>query len=184
MVLRSARRLFAILAYLRIGYLIPTFLGYNLSDDDLPLLCKKKDEDDRFRLFVRETLEEIDCGMDEEEIEDFDRRQKSMLAPVFSRRHTNCVKVSDSIVLPFPHLKTLSTWNNLPEILVGAYSEVTIHSIHPDHHDFWDGDQPQSVRTQKLPRNLLELALIVFRENNILLQSRNSHPITAPKCTI
>jgi hypothetical protein len=151
MVLHSARRLFAILAYLKIGYKIQAFLQHKLSDDDLPLICKKKNGDGCFCLFLKDNLEEIDCGLDEVDIEEFDRIQKSILAPVFSRKHTDCVEVPDNIVLPFPHLKRLSTWKSLPENLVGAYSVVTIHSIHSDHHDFW-GDQPQPVQTQICPR--------------------------------
>lgn len=179
MVLHSARRLFAVLAYLKIGYKIRVFLQLKLSDDNLPLICKKNDEGGCFRLFLRDTLEEIDCGLDEEDIEEFDRRQKSMLAPTFSRQHTDCVEVHDNIVLPFPHLKRLSNWKSIQEISAGAYSEVTIHSIHSDHHDFWGGDQPQPVRTQILPPNLLQLALIASRKNSTLLQTRNLSLITA-----
>jgi hypothetical protein len=151
----SARRLFAILAYSKIGYMIETFLQLNLSDKDLPLICER--ENKHFCLFLRKTLEKVDCGMDDEQIEDFGNVQKSMVAPVFHKEHTDCIELSDNIVLPFICVKTAPTIKDLPQMTPGAYSEVTTHSIHRAHHDFWECDQSQPVRTQILYRNFQNL---------------------------
>ena len=129
---RCARRLFAILAFIKQGAEIYSLLKEGVSDEDLPLE-RKRDGKGEFTLrrmsgIPIETFER----WNEYDIEVFDRTQWWMIAPVFE--NTEHYELDDGVILPFIPFKTNPDTERKRE---GGYSEVYAVRIHPAHHRFW-----------------------------------------------
>jgi hypothetical protein len=126
---QCARRLFAILAFMKKGSGICQLLDEGISDQDLPL--HRTDAQGPFAL-QRGTGTHIEtlrkwCDKD---LEKFDRIQWWMVAPVFECGEHH--KLEDNVVLPFISFEH----NEKPK--VGGYSEVYPRRLHPAHHNFWN----------------------------------------------
>lgn len=128
-----APKLFAILAFLKKGSEIYTLLRDEVSDKDLPLR-RIKDKNGDFTL-RRDSGKSIDtCGhWIDYDIEEFDRIQWWMMAPVFEDKHH--YELEESTVLPFIPFKSSEDTELKKE---GGYSEVYAAKIHPAHHNFWE----------------------------------------------
>lgn len=128
----SARKLYAVLAYIRRGADIRVLLDEHVTDDVLPLR-RKADDQGLFALQQRdgrpiETLE----SWSEKEREKFDRVQWWMTSPFFEdKKH---YELDDKTILPFIRFKAGS---DIQRPIQGGYSEVYPVRIHPAHHDFW-----------------------------------------------
>ena len=81
----------------------------------------------------------------DEEIEDFDRIQWWMLAPVLTRKEHH--ELDDYPILPFITFEANDEMKRRKE---GGYSEVYPVRIHPSHHNFWEPSE-QLVRTAVFP---------------------------------
>ena len=135
---RIARKVFAILAYMKMGPEICFLLRDGVSDEDLPLRWKLNDN--------REFILERKSGMPiktfeqwtDDNIEDFERIQWWMLAPVFDE--TEHYELDDNIILPFIPFKTNVETERKKE---GAYSEVYAVRCHPAHHSFQESLGPE-----------------------------------------
>jgi hypothetical protein len=127
-----APKMFAILAYMKKGAEICSLLKDGLSDDDLPLKRKANGKGE-YKLFRKpevpiETFEH----WSDRDVEDFDRYQYWMIAPVFEDR--GHYELEDSHILPFmPYETTPETEKKHG----GSYSVVYVARIHPAHHKFW-----------------------------------------------
>ncbi len=128
----SARHLFAILAYMKRAPEICTLLEEGVSDEDLPLMRRHEDQQ-RFALKLRtgNPIKTMEYWSDED-LENFDRFQWWMTAPVFvDKRHYD---LYDNTILPFiPFRSDIET----KEPKQGGYSEVYPVRVHPSHHQFW-----------------------------------------------
>lgn len=131
-VCRIARKVFAILAYMKMGPEIFSLLRDGVSDADLPLRWGRNDE--REFILERKSGMHIDTfnGWTDDNIEDFERFQWWMLAPVFDDKEH--YELDDNIILPFIPFKTNAETEQKKE---GAYSEVYAVRCHPAHHSFW-----------------------------------------------
>ena len=126
---RYAKQLCATLAYVGKGADICRLLQEGITDQDLPL---ERASDGSFALQRRtggsiKTFEE----WTDEDLEDFDRVQYWMTAPVFQdKEHYN---LDENVILPFMKFKASET----QQAKQGGYSEVFPVRIHPAHHEFW-----------------------------------------------
>ena len=138
---RSAKKLFAILAYRDHGRVICSFVDRKISDDDLPL--RRRRENDKWSLWRKEPEERIqvlDGSEDEdEEVEEFTRVQWWMMAPRFDKYTHELLELKDDIILPFIPAEH---GTGIAQRQIGGYSEVTPFRVHPAHHNFWDADIP------------------------------------------
>jgi hypothetical protein len=140
---KFAKKLFAILVMQQNGAAICSLLDSNLSDQDLPF--PHKTVNSQWSLWRREPEERIEAfdEWDNEDVEEFARKQYWMIAPVFDKESLACLELADELVLPFIHLKEHETKNEeIPQMKFGGYSEVTAYRIHPAHHNFWDTSLP------------------------------------------
>lgn len=129
---RIARKIFAILAYMKKGSEICFLLRDGVSDQDLPLRRRHNDSGDF--LLERESGVPIKTfeRWDDKDREDFDRIQWWMLAPVFEdKEHYD---LDDNIILPFIPFESNPETEKKKE---GGYSEVYAVRLHPAHHMFW-----------------------------------------------
>ncbi|TVY20106.1 Cyclin-dependent kinase 6 [Lachnellula arida] len=125
-----AKQLFATLAYIRKGADICPLLQEGITDQDLPLV---RASDGSFSL-QRRTGEPIKTfeEWNDEDLEQFDRVQYWMTAPVFQdKKHYN---LDENAILPFMKFKSSET----QQAKQGGYSEVFPVRIHPAHHEFWE----------------------------------------------
>ncbi|TVY43939.1 Calcium/calmodulin-dependent protein kinase type 1D [Lachnellula occidentalis] len=129
---QRAKQLCATLAYIRKGADICTLLQEGITDQDLPLV-RASEGSNSFALHRRtgeriKTFEE----WNDEELEDFNRVQYWMTAPVFQdKEHYN---LDENAILPFIKIKSFET----QQAKQGGYSEVFPVRIHPAHHEFWE----------------------------------------------
>ena len=123
-----APRIFAILTCLKRGLDIFDLLREGVIDIDLPLQIRKDNEIFMVEGHATETFK----YWPEEAIEEFDRYQWWMTAPVFNKLkdHVFCSRK----ILPFLEVPAAER-NNRGR---GGFSEVVFRQIHPDHHDFWE----------------------------------------------
>lgn len=133
-----ARKLFAILAYMKKGLEICSLLNDGVSDYDLPL-TRKCDDKGEFTL-ERDSGEPIETfkKWSKSNIEKFDRIQWWMIAPVFEVKEH--YELDDSIILPFTPFKTNAEIEWKKE---GGYSEVYAVRVHPSHHKFGELLEPE-----------------------------------------
>jgi len=135
---RIAQKVFAILAYMKMGPEIQSLLADGVSDADLPLRWRRNDE----REFVLERESGVPIKTFErwtdDNIEDFERYQWWMLAPVFGDK--THYELDDNIILPFIPFKANAETEKKKE---GAYSEVYAVRCHPAHHSFWEGSRSE-----------------------------------------
>jgi hypothetical protein len=125
-----AKQLCATLAYVGKGANICRLLQEGITDRDLPLV---RASDGSFAL-QRQTGESIKTFEEwsDEDLEDFDRIQYWMTAPVFQdKKHYN---LDENAILPFMKFKASET----QQAKQGGYSEVFPVRIHPAHHEFWE----------------------------------------------
>jgi hypothetical protein len=128
-----AKKVFAILAYMKKGPEICFLLKDGVSDQDLPLRRRRNDNGDF--LLERESGVPIKTfeKWDDNDREEFDRIQWWMLAPVFDdKEHYD---LDSKIVLPFIPYKANADTVQKKE---GGYSEVYAVRLHPAHHTFWE----------------------------------------------
>ena len=126
-----APKLYAILACLKKGPEIRFLLGEGVSDNDLPLKCKRN-QSGVFEL-RRKSGEVITAfeSWSDIHVEEFGRIQWWMLAPVFENK--GHYELEEGTILPFIPLAP----NSNTEQKEGGYSEVFAARIHPSHHNFW-----------------------------------------------
>lgn len=129
---RSAKKVFAILAYMKKGPEICSLLKEKVSDKDLPL--GRKRHDNGISILQRASgvpIKTFETWSDND-IEKFDRIQWWMLAPVFEdKQHYD---LDENIILPFIPFKSNPDTEKKKE---GGYSEVYAVRLHPAHHRFW-----------------------------------------------
>lgn len=123
-----APKLFAILTWLKRGLDIFELLREGVIDMDLPLQIQK----DNKVFIVKGGTTETFNNWPEEAVEEFDRIQWWMTAPIFEKLkdHVVCGRT----ILPF--LEVPAGERNHGGR--GGFSDVVFRQIHPDHHDFWD----------------------------------------------
>ncbi len=133
---QTAKKLFAILAYMKLGSEICSLLRDGVSDKDLPLTRRRNDNGEY--LLERKSGVPINtfAKWNDKDIEEFDRIQWWMLAPVFEDKEH--YELDDNMILPFIPFKTNAETEQKKE---GGYSEVFAVRCHPAHHTFW----PRSV---------------------------------------
>jgi hypothetical protein len=143
-----APKLFAILACLEKGPEIRFLLRDGVSDNDLPLKCKRN-QSGGFELQRKsgEVITAFETWSDFH-IEEFGRIQWWMIAPVFEDK--GHYELEDSAVLPFIPFAT----NSDTEQKEGGFSEVYAARIHPSHHNFWPHSE---LEVRKLSSPLLLL---------------------------
>jgi hypothetical protein len=143
-----APKLFAILACLEKGPEIRFLLGEGVSDNDLPLECKRN-QSGGFELqrVSGETITAFEAWSDFH-IEEFGRIQWWMIAPIFEDK--GHYELEDGAVLPFIPFAT----NPDTEQKQGGYSDVYAARIHPSHHNFWPDSE---LEVRKLSSPLLPL---------------------------
>ncbi|OJD29027.1 protein kinase domain-containing protein [Diplodia corticola] len=130
----EARNLFAILAYLKKGQDICSFLDEGISDKDLPFE-RIKNSKSKFALQRkdRSRIETLDAW-EEADLESLGGTQWCMIAPIF-KDETKHYKFHMNTVLPF-----MDPEGDEEEEPVnksgGGYSEVFTTRIHPAHHKF------------------------------------------------
>lgn len=150
---RCARKLYGILAYIKKGDQICSMLDEGLTDEDLPLE-RKPNAKSRFTL-VRQNGQPIKTmdGWKDKHLENFDRIQPWMNAPVFkSLEH---LELDKKTVLPFMPLDEHTSSLTKKQ---GGYSEVYPVRIHPAHHEFWN----RSASIVSLSRMEAVGALLIF----------------------
>lgn len=129
---RIARKLFAILAYMKKGPDICSLLKDGVSDIDLPFQRRRSDNGEfTLQRISRVPIETFETWSDNE-IEKFDRVQWWMLAPVFEDKQH--YELDENTILPFIPFKSNPETAKKKE---GAYSEVYAVRLHPAHHEFW-----------------------------------------------
>jgi hypothetical protein len=128
---KCAKKLYAILAYIKKGAEICSLLDEGISDEDLPLK-RVPNAKSRFALY-RQTGERIHTleAWKEKYLENFDRVQWWMTSPVFKEQEH--YELDDKTILPFIHFESTPDANGKTQ---GAYSEVYPVHIHPAHHEF------------------------------------------------
>lgn len=134
---QDARRLFAILAYMRKEGEICRFMRGGVTDNDLPLR-RTFDNGDHYvqwRLEGRDgkRIEALESWRTRHR-EKFSNAQRLMTSPVFEPGQH--YELDNSIILPFIGF-THEEGKEL-EFRGGGYSEVLIKCIHPSHHAFWE----------------------------------------------
>ena len=127
-----APKVFAILALMKKGPEICGLLTDGISDEDLPL--RRKDKKGDFEL-VRGSGVPIETFeyWSGDEMEDFERIQWWMIAPVFKIREHH--DLDERVSLAFVGFETNEETEKKKE---GGYSEVFARRIHPSHHNFWE----------------------------------------------
>jgi hypothetical protein len=130
---RVAKKVYAILAYMKMGPEISFLLRDGVSDKDLPLR-RRRNADGEFLLERKSgvPIETFERWSDHD-IEEFDRIQWWMLAPVFEDKEH--YELDDDIILPFIPFKANAETAQKKE---GGYSEVYAVRLHPAHHTFWE----------------------------------------------
>ncbi|TVY44399.1 hypothetical protein LSUB1_G002054 [Lachnellula subtilissima] len=129
---QCAKQLCATLAYIGKGADICTLLQEGITDQDLPLV-RASESEESFALQRRtgELIKTFEEWKDED-LEDFDRIQYWMTAPIFQdKEHYN---LDEKDILPFMKFKSSET----QQAKLGGYSEVFPVRIHPAHHEFWE----------------------------------------------
>jgi serine/threonine protein kinase len=135
------RKVFAILVLIDRTEDFPLFIREDLGDKALPLQIFPKDKS-----FYAESLEvagpSYGCfkRWPRRKVDDFDRFQWAMLAPIFEKGGYNNVPHRDlrnETRLPF-----LDTHDRDEERREGGFSIVRMTQIHPSHHQFDDPDYP------------------------------------------
>lgn len=126
---KPAKKLYAVLTYVKKGADIGALLKEGVCDEDLPLVIRTGP-----RVEVKrkngETVETL-LTWKERRLKDFDRHQFTMTAPVFKELEYH--EFENEAILPFLPLDP--TQHHTPRH--GGYSRVFPVRIHPDHHDFW-----------------------------------------------
>jgi hypothetical protein len=146
-----AKKLFAILAYQRKGSAICSLLDDGISDQDLPF--QAKNVDDKLSLWRRDPQERIQTfeRWANDKVEDFDRTQWWMMAPVFDKDSQECLELLDQTILPLIPIEAHEKSDEgIPQLKIGGYSEVSAFRVHPAHNNFWDCAVPL-VRIPILP---------------------------------
>jgi serine/threonine protein kinase len=168
----SAKKLFANLAWQKKGATICALLDSGISDQNLPFQRKRK-RDGQMSLWLMKVKQHIQAfdEWESKDIEEFERTQWWMMAPVFDRDCLNCQELADLAILPFSPMKEHSNQDEeeddeehgeedgenreqkdirndrgkgtgIPHKNRGGYSEVKVYRIHPAHHNFWDTSMP------------------------------------------
>ncbi len=152
---RYARQLYATLACLKKGPEICSLLDEQVTDEDLPLV-RKPSKKCKFALCRKngETIKTME-NWKNKHLEDFDRIQWWMIAPVFIPRERH--KFDANITLPFV---PFSENDETKEKKHGAYSKVYPVRIHPAHHEFSTDIQ---LEVCNKPRSFQALILIPSR---------------------
>ena len=135
---KDAKQLFATLAYIEKASTICSFLEEGISDDDLPL--SRTNSDEGSMLLKRTSGEPVEAftGWDDEDMEDFDRIQWWMKAPIFEEsEHKDLLSGN---ILPFI---PLPSDEDVGESKQGGYSEVYAVRVHPAHHNFWESSSSE-----------------------------------------
>lgn len=129
-----ARQLYAILAYIKKGADICALLEEGVTDDDLPFV-RKPNARSRFSLHRKngDAINALESWKDKY-LENFDRYQWWMIAPVFTL-NDELKELDEKMILPFMLLEPSIEEAERRE---GAYSEVYPVRIHPAHHEFWE----------------------------------------------
>lgn len=134
-----AKGLFAILIWIHKAGAIRSFLDEGIIDAELPLLSYQEEGRTRLRTKQNKHIAVFESWRPQQMIE-FDRMQWEVKAPVF-KLDDECLELPDQTVLPFIPLRDDESQKN-PHSMIGGYSEVTAHRIHPAHHNFWKLDNP------------------------------------------
>lgn len=132
---QHARQLYATLALIDKGADICSLIEEGVRDDDLPFV-EKPNASSKFALYRKngKAIETLDTWTDDE-LEDFDRCQYWIIAPVF-RLHEELYSLDAKVVLPFMPLRDDEAELEPKQ---GGYSEVYPVRIHPAHHEFSTG---------------------------------------------
>jgi serine/threonine protein kinase len=164
----SAKKLFANLAWQKKGATICALLDSGISDQNLPFQRKRK-RDGQMSLWLMKTKQHIQAfeEWESKDIEEFERTQWWMMAPVFDKDCHDCQELADLAILPFSPMKGHGSddgeeddeedgeedgenreqkdirndrgkGTGIPHKNRGGYSEVKVYRIHPAHHNFWD----------------------------------------------
>jgi hypothetical protein len=144
-----AKRLYAILAYIKKGADIGVLLEENIKDKILPL--KRKADDQGLLVLQRRDGQPIATfeSWSEKEREKFDRVQWWMISPVFEDREH--YELDDKTILPFMRFKATP---DAQKPMQGGYSEVYPVRVHPAHHRFWECNAEvccNSIGSHKFP---------------------------------
>jgi hypothetical protein len=140
-----AKKLYAVLAYIKKGADIRALLDEQVTDEVLPLK-RKADDQGLFLLQLRdggpiETFE----AWSEKEREKFDRVQYWMTSPVFEDKEH--YELDDKTILPFIRF---NAGPDAQKPMQGGYSEVYPVRVHPAHHAFWKSNAEVGRSTRAL----------------------------------
>ena len=141
---KRAKRLFMVLAYMRMSAWISLLLDEGIFDKDLPLklegggdtpsTLRRKSGGEPIKTFKM---------WNSDALEEFDRSQWWMIAPKFDKESRVCHELADEDILPFIPIKEKEKSDKrIPHMKIGGYSEVTAFRIHPAHHNFWGHSIP------------------------------------------
>lgn len=167
-----ARKLFANLALQQKGATICSLLDSGISDQSLPFQRKRK-SGGQWSLWLMKPKELIQAfeQWDSRSIEDFERTQWWMMAPIFDKHCRDCQELEDLTILPFSPINGYSNEDEeedeedigeadgendgqndigndgrmdtgIPHMKSGGYSEVNAYYAHPAHHNFCDSSNP------------------------------------------